>query len=82
MPDRQLITLEEAQTAAEQFLQERLKGLRKLSIDKVRLSSVESIVIYEVEGTATIGNWFIFRSIERPFKLQVSAGDGAVVGFE
>ncbi len=82
MPEKEIITLEEAQTAAERFLQERLKGLRKLSIDKVKLSSVEGIVIYDVEGIATIGGWFIFRSTERPFKIQVNAADGAVVGYE
>jgi len=39
-------------------------------------------VVYDVEGTATIGGGFFFRSTERPFKIQVAAADGAIVGYE
>ncbi|MDP2919362.1 MAG: hypothetical protein Q8O43_03990 [Dehalococcoidia bacterium] len=81
MPEKEIITLDEAQTAAEKFLQERLPGLKKLAIERVKLASIEGIVVYDVEGIATIGG-FLFRHIERPFKIQVAAVDGAIVGYE
>jgi hypothetical protein len=81
MPEKEIITLDEAQTAAERFLEERLKGLKKLAIDRVQLSSVEHIVVYEIQGIAML-NGFLFRTIERPFKIQVAAADGAIVGYE
>jgi hypothetical protein len=82
MPDKEIITLDEAQVAAERFLEERLNNLKKLSIDRVKLTSIERIVVYDVEGTATIGGGFFFRSTERPFKVQVAAADGTIVGYE
>lgn len=82
MPDKDIITLDEAQAAAEQFLEERLKSLKKLSIDKVKLTSIEGIVAYDVEGIATIGTGWLSRNIERPFKVQVGAADASILGFE
>ena len=82
MPDKEIITLENAQIAAERFLEDRLKKLKKLSIEKLRLSSVEGIVVYEVEGKAHIGGGFLLRSTELNFKIQVAASDGAIVGYE
>lgn len=82
MPEKEIVSLENAQMAAERFLEERLKSLRKLSIDRVRLSSVEGIVVYDVEGTATIGGGFLTRSNQINFKIQVAASDGAIVGYE
>ncbi len=82
MPDKEIITLENAQIAAERFLEERLDKLKKLSIEKLRLASVEGIVVYEVEGKASIGGGFLLRSTELNFKIQVAAADGAIVGYE
>ncbi len=82
MPEKEIISLENAQIAAERFLEERLKHLKKLSIDKVKLSSIEGIVVYDVEGTAIIGGGFFIRRTECPFKIQVAATDGAIVGYE
>lgn len=82
MPDKGIISLDEAQVAAERFLEERLKGLKKLSIERIKLTSIEHIVVYDVEGAAIIGGSFFFRSTERLFKVQVAAADGTVVGYE
>jgi len=82
MPDIEIISLENAQAAAERFLEERLKGLKRLAVERVKLTSIERIVVYDVEGTAIIGGGFFFKSTERPFKVQVAADDGAVVGYE
>jgi hypothetical protein len=82
MPDKDIISLDEAQMAAERFLEERLKGIKKISVDKVKLASVESILIYDVAGTATIGGGLISKKTELPFKVQVSATDGTIVGYE
>jgi hypothetical protein len=82
MPDKAIITLDEAQVAAERFLEERLKNLKNISVEKVKLSSIESIVVYDIEGIATIGGKFLSRNRECPFKIQVAATDGAIVGYE
>ena len=82
MPEKEIISLDDAQMAAERFLEERLKGLKKLSTEKVRLSSVEGIVVYDVAGTAIIGGGLFSRRTECPFKIQVAATDGAIIGYE
>ena len=82
MPDRELISLDQAQMAAERFLEERLKGIKNISVDRVKLASIEGILIYDVAGTATIGAGFIGKKTELPFKIQVSATDGTTVGYE
>jgi len=82
MAEKEIITLEEAQATAERFLNERLKSLRRTSVIRVQLTSVERIVIYQVEGIVTIGGGFLSRSAERPFKVQVNASDAAIVGYE
>ena len=82
MPDRELISLDKVQMAAERFLEERLKGIKKISVDKVKLASIEGILIYDVAGSATIGTGFISKKTRLPFKIQISAIDGTVVGYE
>jgi len=82
MPDKEIISLENAQAAAERFLEDRLKGVRRLAVDRVKLTSIERIVVYDVEGTALVSNGWFFRSIRLPFKVQVAAADGAVVGYD
>jgi hypothetical protein len=82
MPEKEIISLDDAQMAAERFLEERFKGLKKLSIDKIKLSSIESIVVYDVAGTAIISGGFLSRRTECPFRVQVAAVDGAIVGYE
>ena len=82
MPERGIITLDEAQVAAERFLEDRLKNLKNISVEKVKLASVESIVVYDVEGVATIGGRFLSKDKSCPFKIQVAATDGAIVGYE
>jgi hypothetical protein len=82
MPYKEIIALENAQIAAERFLEDRLKKLKKLSIEKVQLSSVEGIVVYEIEGKGNLGGGLFIRSREINFKIQVAAVDGAIVGYE
>lgn len=82
MTDRDIISLDQAQMAAERFLEERLKNIKKISVDKVRLGSIEGILIYEVAGIALIGAGLIGKKTELPFKVQVAAVDGTVVGYE
>jgi hypothetical protein len=82
MPDKEIISLDQAQMAAERFLEEQFKNLKKLAVDKVKLASVESIIIYDVAGMATIGGGLISKSTELPFKVQVSAIDGTIVGYD
>jgi hypothetical protein len=82
MPEKEIITLDEAQVAAERFLEERLKNLKNISVDRVKLASIEGIVVYDVEGIATMGGGFFSRNTERPFKIQVAATDASIVGYE
>ena len=82
MPEKEIITLDQAQTAAERFLEDRLKNLKNISVDKVKLTSIEGIVAYDVEGIATVGGGFFSKNIERPFKVQVGAADASILGFE
>jgi len=82
MPEKEIISLDQAQMAAERFLEGQFKHLKKLGVDKVKLASVESILIYDVAGIATIGGGLISKGTELPFKVQVSAVDGTVVGYD
>ena len=82
MRDKEIITLDEAQVAAERFLEDRLKAIKRLSIGKVKLTSIEGIVAYDVEGVAIIGSGLFSKNIERPFKVQVGAVDASILGFE
>lgn len=82
MADKEIISLNQAQMAAERFVEAQLKGLRKLGIEKVKLASIESILIYDVAGTATIGGILFIKGTEFPFKVQVSATDGSIVGYD
>jgi hypothetical protein len=63
-------------------LESQFKNLKKLAIDKVKLASIESILIYDVAGTATIGGGLINKAAVLPFKVQVSAVDGTIVGYD
>ena len=82
MPDKEIISLDEAQIAAERFLEERINGIKKLSIEKIQLTAIEGIVIYSIEGVALIGGGFLTRKTECPFKIQVAAKGGAIVGYQ
>ena len=82
MPEKGIISLEQAQKAAERFLEGQFKNLKKLGVDKVKLASIGSILIYDISGIATIGGGLISKGTELPFKVQVSANDGTVVGYE
>jgi hypothetical protein len=82
MPEKSIIALDEAQAAAVGFLEKRLQGLKKVSISKVQLTSVEGITTYQVEGVASIGGWWLGRGLERPIKVQVNAADRTIIGFE
>lgn len=82
MPAREIITLDEAQVSAERFLEERLKNLKRISVDRIKLSSIEGIIIYEVEGFVTTGGSFFSKNKESSFKIQVAANDAAIVGYE
>ncbi len=82
MTDKEIISLSQAQMAAERFIEAQLKGIRKLGIEKVKLGSIESILIYDVAGTVTIGGLLFIKGTEFPFKVQVSATDGSIVGYD
>jgi hypothetical protein len=82
MPDKEIISLDQAQMAAERFLEGQFKNLKKLAIDKVKLASIESILIYDVAGMATIGGGIFSKGDEIPFKVQVAAVDGTIVGYD
>jgi hypothetical protein len=82
MPEKGIISLDQGQMAAERFLESQFKNLKKLAIDKVKLASIESILIYDVAGIATIGGGMLSKSTELPFKVQVSAVDGTIVGYD
>jgi hypothetical protein len=82
MPEKDIISLEQAQVAAERFLESQFKNLKKLAVEKVNLSSIASILIYDVAGIATIGGNLISKATELPFKVQVSAVDGTIVGYD
>jgi len=82
MPDKEIISLDQAQMASERFLEGQFKNLKKLAVEKVRLASIESILIYDVAGIATIGGGMFSKSTELPFKVQVSAVDGTIVGYD
>jgi hypothetical protein len=82
MPDKEIISLDQAQMAAERFLEEQLQNLKKLAVDKVKLASIESILIYDVAGMATVGGGLISKATELPFRVQVSAIDGTIVGYD
>ena len=82
MPDKEIISLDQAQVAAERFLEEQFKNLKKLAVDKVKLASIESILIYEVAGMATVSGGLISKGTELPFRVQVSAIDGTIVGYD
>jgi len=82
MPDKEIISLDQAQILAERFLEERLKGIKSISIEKIQLTSVEHIVVYDVEGKAFVGGSLFTRKTECPFKIQVAAKDGIIVGYQ
>jgi hypothetical protein len=82
MLDKGIISLDQAQMAAERFLEDQIKNLKKLSIDRVKLGSIESILIYDVAGIATIGGNLLSKGSELPFKVQVSAVNGTIVGYD
>jgi excisionase family DNA binding protein len=75
-----MIALDEARGIAEKFVRRRIRGTRRLRIDKASLSSVGEVVVYDIEGVATTAS--IFSSSRHPFKLQVNARDGTIVSQE
>ncbi len=48
----------------------------------MKLASIESIPYDDVAGTATIGGGLFNKSTELPFKVQVSATEGTIVGYD
>ena len=82
MPEKEIISLEQAQMAAERFIEGKFKKLKKIGVDKVKLGSIESLLIYNVAGVATIGGGLISKGTELPFKVQVSAVGRTVVGYD
>lgn len=82
MLDKGIISLDQAQMAAERFLEDQFKNLKKLEVDRVKLNSIESILIYDVAGIATIGGSLLSKGSELPFKVQVSAVNGSIVGYD
>jgi hypothetical protein len=82
MPEKEIISLDQAQMAAERFLEAQIKNLKKLALDKVKLASIGAILIYDVVGIATIGGGLFSKGSDLPFKVQVSAVDGTIVGYD
>ena len=82
MQEKEIIGLDDAQRIAERFLRGRLKDMKDISIDKTKLSQVGEIIVYDVEGVATIGGGLLSKGTQRSFKVQVSAKDSTIVGYE
>ena len=82
MPEKEIISLDQAQMAAERFVEGQFKNLKKIGVDKVKLGSIGSILIYDIDGIATIGGGLISKGNDFPFKVHVSAIDGTVVGYD
>jgi hypothetical protein len=82
MPEKEIISLDQAQMAAERFVEGQFQNLKKIGVDKVKLGSIGSILIYDIDGIATIGGGLISKGNDFPFKVQVSAIDGTVVGYD
>jgi hypothetical protein len=58
------------------------KNIKKIGVDKVKLGSIGSILIYDIDGIATVGGGLISKGNDFPFKVQVSAIDGTIVGYD
>jgi len=82
MPEKEIISLDQAQMAAERFVEGQFKNIKKIGVDKVKLGSIGSILIYDIDGIATVGGGLISKGNDFPFKVQVSAIDGTVVGYD
>lgn len=82
MPDKDIISLDQAQVAAERFLEDQFKNLKKLTVDKVQLASIGSIVVYNIAGLIKLRGGILGKETDTPFKVQVSAADGAIVGYD
>ena len=82
MPEKEIISLDQAQMAAERFVEGQFKNLKKIGVDKVNLGSIGSILIYDIDGIATVGGGLISKGNDFPFKVQVSAVDGTIVGYD
>ena len=50
MPEKEIISLDQAQMAAERFVEGQFKNLKKIGVDKVKLGSIGSILIYDIDG--------------------------------
>ena len=82
MPEKEIISLDQAQMAAERFVEGQFKNIKKIGVDKVKLGSIGSILIYDIDGIATIGGGLISKGNDFPFNVQVSAIDGTIVGYD
>ena len=82
MPEKEIISLDQAQMAAERFVEGQFKNIKKIGVDRVKLGSIGSILIYDIDGIATVGGGLISKGNDFPFKVQVSAVDGTIVGYD
>lgn len=82
MEETKLIALDEAERITHKFLAGRIRNLRGVGITKTKLTSVLEMLLYEVEGTYERKAGFLSSAKRTPFKIQVNARDGTVVGFE
>ncbi len=82
MPEKEIISLDQAQMAAERFVEGQFKNIKKIGVDRVKLGSIGSILIYDIDGIATVGGGLISKGNDFPFKVQVSAIDGTIVGYD
>lgn len=53
MTQQEVIYIEVTEKAAEKFLDKQMKNLKRVLVDREKLSSVRDIVIYYVQETAT-----------------------------
>jgi hypothetical protein len=82
MPEKEIISLDQAQMAAERFVEGQFKNIKRIGVDRVKLGSIGSILIYDIDGIATVGGGLISKGNDFPFKVQVSAIDGTIVGYD
>jgi len=66
MPEKEIISLDQAQMAAERFVEGQFKNIKKIGVDKVKLGSIGSILIYDIDGIATVGGGLISKRERLP----------------
>ena len=82
MEQKEAIALDEVERITYKFLAGRTPRLHSINIAKANLTAVLDMLLYQVEGTYEVKGGILSSKSKLPFKIQVNARDGAVVGFE